>query len=242
MPAIILLVIPLISLARDTRWEHMSAAYGDYHAVLVSGVLSICAMLAIIAIGLPLAIWLARTRSRVRRCVDVLVLYSLLMPSLVTGILLVSAYGPYGTVGHLLGALGLSLNNNAGSFVIAQIYGGIAYFVVVARTAFENVPIPLEEAAQDLGASRTQTFLLVTLPLASRDLATGALVTWVRTVGEFGIVAVFSYFPQGIPVKLYVNLQNGGIQSVYVLTWILIAVMLPLPVAVLSHFRSAQAT
>lgn len=50
-----------------------------------------------------------------------------------------------------------------------------------------------------------------------------------------GIVSVFSYFPQGIPVKLFVNLQNSGLQSVYVLVWILLLLTLPLPVLVL-HF------
>ncbi|WP_414444791.1 molybdate ABC transporter permease subunit [Burkholderia sp. 22PA0106] len=240
VPALALLMLPLLSLMHDTRWGQLSAAYGDWHAVGVSAVLSTWAMLAIVALGLPLAIWLARTRSRLGACVNVLVLYSLLMPSLAMGILLVSAYGPYGTAGRALGALGLSLNNNAGSFIVAQVYGGLAYFVIAARTAFENVPGVLEEASQDLGASPARTFLRITLPLAARELTTGALVTWVRIVGEFGIVAVFSYFPQGIPVKLYINLQNSGIQSVYVLTWILVAVMLPVPVLVMSLFRGGR--
>ncbi|MEK6424257.1 MAG: ABC transporter permease subunit [Burkholderia gladioli] len=240
VPALALLVLPLLSLVHDTRWGQLSAAYGDWHAVGVSAVLSSWAMLAIVVLGLPLAIWLARTRSRLGAWVNVLVLYSLLMPSLAMGILLVSAYGPYGTIGRVLDAFGVSLNNNAGAFILAQIYGGLAYFVIAARTAFENVPAVLEEASHDLGASPARTFLRITLPLASRELATGALVTWVRIVGEFGIVAVFSYFPQGIPVKLYINLQNSGIQSVYVLTWILVAVMLPVPVLVMSLFRGAK--
>lgn len=60
-----------------------------------------------------------------------------------------------------------------------------------------------------------------------RGLATGLAIAWVRAVGEFGIVLVFSYFPQGIPVKLYINLQNDGVNAVYSLIWLLLLFTLP---------------
>lgn len=40
---------------------------------------------------------------------------------------------------------------------------------------------------------------------------------------------IFAYFPQGIPVKLYTNLQNDGVDTVYTLLWMLLVVTLPLP-------------
>ncbi|MBV8261433.1 MAG: ABC transporter permease subunit, partial [Paraburkholderia sp.] len=98
-------------------------------------------------------------------------------------------------------------------------------------------------AAYDLGAPPLTTFFSVTLPLSSRAIVTAVLLTWVRIVGEFGIVAVFSYFPQGIPVKLFVDLQDSGIQAVYVLTWILLLLMLPFPfvvTCVLQRVRTTQ--
>ncbi len=57
----------------------------------------------------------------------------------------------------------------------------------------------------------------------------GGTLAWVRAVGEFGIVMIFAYFPQGIPVKLYTNLQNDGVDAVYTLLWMLLLVTLPLP-------------
>ncbi|SAL11644.1 tungstate/molybdate transport system permease protein [Caballeronia peredens] len=239
-PALALLVLPFVSLIGQTQWSALQPAYGDWHAARVSIVLSAWAMLIIVMAGLPLAIWLARTHSWLKRAAELLVLFSLLTPSLAMGILLVSAFGPYGTIGEMLARGRMTLDNNAGSFIIAQVYGGLAYFVTAARTAFENVPRELEEAAHDLGCSPSCTFRFVTLPLAAREIATGGIVTWVRIVGEFGIVSVFSYFPQGIPVKLYVNLQNGGLQSVYVLVWILLLLTLPLPALVLALIRSGK--
>jgi molybdate/tungstate transport system permease protein len=80
-----------------------------------------------------------------------------------------------------------------------------------------------------LGASPWNRFRFLTLPLALPGLASAVTLAWVRAVGEFGIVMIFAYFPQGIPVKLYTNLQNDGVDTVYTLLWMLLVVTLPLP-------------
>lgn len=239
LPALAILVVPFLALIDQTHWRHFKAAYGDWEAVRVSLVLSACALAIIVGVGTPLSVWLTRARGWTGRAVETLVLFSLLTPSLATGILLVCAYGPYGPLGEFLSRLGVSLNNNAASFIVAQVYGGLAYFVVSARTAFENIPPALEEAAQDLGCTPWKVFWYVSLPIAAREITTGAIIAWVRIIGEFGIAAVFSYFPQGIPVKLFVNLQNDGLQSVYVLVWILL-LCLPLPMILLSLFKRVR--
>ena len=153
----------------------------------------------------------------------------LLTPPLAMGILLVSAFGPYGLVGQWLSLLGTTLVNNPAAFVLAQVYGALPYFIVVARSAFATVPRAILEAGQTLGASGWNRFRFLTLPLAMPGLASAVTLAWVRAVGEFGIVMIFAYFPQGIPVKLYTNLQNDGVDAVYTLLWMLLIVTLPLP-------------
>lgn len=229
LPALLIVVAPMLALVGATAWRHLHLAYGDGAAVAVSLGLTTVSMLLIILLGTPLALWLARTLAPTRAMVEVLVLLSLLTPPLAMGIVLVTAYGPYGSIGELLGRLGVSLNNNPSAFVLAQVYGGLAYYVLCARNAFEQVPRALEESARSLGSTPPQVFWWVTLPLARRSLANGLAIVWARVIGEFGIVMVFAYFPQGIPVKLFVNLQNEGVDSVYALLWLLLLVTLPFP-------------
>lgn len=228
-PAVLLLIIPFAALLQVTPWGQFHLAYGDGDAVRVSLGYSVVSMVLIMAVGAPLALWLARSNSRAVSWVHLLVLVPLVTPPLAMGILLVTAYGPYGTAGTWLTRLGVALTNNPAAFVLAQVYGGLPYFVVSARSAFESVPRAAEESAWTLGATRWQTFWRVTVPEAGRGLASGLTITWVRVIGEFGIVLIFAYFPQGLPVKLYVNLQNDGVDSVYTLVWILLIVTLPLP-------------
>lgn len=236
-PACLLLAIPFAALLQETPWRDFSLVAGDLAAVRVSLVLGALAMILIAALGTPLALWLARGSGTLRKAADALVLAALLTPPLAMGILLVSAYGPYSTLGRPLAGIGYMLSNNAGAFILAQLYGGLAYYVMAARSAFEGVPRLLEEAARTMGATERQVFTLVTLPLAMRGVITGLAIAWVRVIGEFGIVMTFAYFPQGIPVRLYVNLQNDGVDGVYILVWILLLATLPFPLWALSNRR-----
>ena len=240
LPALLLLALPFITLIGATPWRDFHLAYGDWGSVGISLGLSGISIPLIILLGIPLALWLARTASPLRHWVEIMVLIPLLTPPLALGILLVSVYGPYGTLGGLLTRLGLSLTNNAGAFVLAQVYGALPYFVMSARAAFETVPTDVEDAAKVLGANAWQILTRLTLPLARTGLATGLAIAWVRVIGEFGIVLVFSYFPQGIPVKLYINLQNEGVDAVYSLLWLLLLVTLPFPVWCLVNSRRAR--
>jgi molybdate/tungstate transport system permease protein len=229
LPAILLLSIPFITLVSVTPWHHLQLAWRDDNAIVVSMGLGALALCIIIAIGIPAAWWLSQATGRRRLIGELMVMIPLLTPPLAMGILLVSAFGPYGLFGQWISRLGATLVNNPAAFVLAQIYGALPYFIVVARSAFTTVPKDILEAGQTLGASGWNRFRYLTLPLALPGLASAVTLAWVRAVGEFGIVMIFAYFPQGIPVKLYTNLQNDGVDAIYTLLWMLLIVTLPLP-------------
>ncbi|HWA80556.1 MAG TPA: ABC transporter permease subunit [Acetobacteraceae bacterium] len=212
-----------------TDWRGLTFAPGDLDSAFVSVVYSLIALPIIAVLGTPLAWWLARRDFRGKPVLDALLLLPLLTPPLAFGILLASLYGPYGGAGLLLGRLGLVLTNTAPAFVLAQVYGAMPYYVVTARAAFEGVPRELEEIALTLGKERWQVFLEVSLKLARLGLAAGLALAWVRALGEFGIVLIIAYFPHGIPVQLWVNLQDNGLDSVYPLLWLFFLLAMPLP-------------
>ncbi len=110
----------------------------------------------IILIGMPVAWWLSQATGRKRLIGELLVMIPLLTPPLAMGILLVSAFGPYGVFGRWLSLLGATLVNNPAAFVLAQVYGALPYFIVVSRSAFATVPKNILEAGQTLGASPTE--------------------------------------------------------------------------------------
>jgi molybdate/tungstate transport system permease protein len=226
---LLLLATPFIGLAFATSWRNFGFAEGDGHAIVVSLCYSVLALILIIALGTPLAWWLARHRVRGLWLIDALLLLALLTPPLAMGLLLASMYGPYGAAGSLLERAGLVLTNSGPAFVMAQFYSALPYYVIAARAAFESVPRELEQIALTLGHSPWRSFLRVSLPLARLGLAAAVALAWVRALGEFGAVLIVAYYPQGIPVKLWVNLQNVGLSAVYPLLWVFFLIAMPLP-------------
>jgi molybdate/tungstate transport system permease protein len=226
---LLLIAGPFIALAYATHWRDFHFAQGDIGSIGVSLGYSLIALVLIIAFGTPLAWWLARHSFRGKWVLEAIILLALLTPPLAMGILLTTLFGPYGPVGRLAEHAGVELTNSAPAFVLAQFYGALPYFVVAARAAFEGVPRELEHIALTLGKSPWQTFWLVSMPLARLGLAAGIALAWVRALGEFGIVLILAYYPQGIPVKLWVNLQDIGLSAVYPLLWVFFLVAMPLP-------------
>lgn len=226
---LIFLLAPFGGLALATDWHDFHFAPGDIQAIWVSLFYSALALLLVVLAGTPLAWWLAHGVHRGKWVLDALLLLPLLTPPLAMGILLSTFYGPYSPVGGLLSQAGIYLTNSAPAFVLAQIYGAMPYYVLAARAALEGVPEELEQISRTLGRNRWQTFWRVTVPLARLGLAAGVALAWVRAMGEFGIVLIVAYFPQGIPVKLWVNLQDVGLTAVYPLLWVFFWVAIPLP-------------
>lgn len=223
------LALPFAGLAFSTPWGGLHLQQGDLGALWVSVAYTLAAVAVVVVLGTPLAWLLARYDFRGKAAVELLVLLPLLTPPLAMGLLLSMSYGPYGWIGRPLSRLGLDLTNTPAGFLLAQVYGSAPYFVIAARSAFEGVPRELEQMSLTLGQSPWRTFWRITVPLSALGLGAGVALAWVRALGEFGIVLIVAYYPQGIPVKLWVNLQDTGLSAVYPLLWLFFLIGLPLP-------------
>jgi molybdate/tungstate transport system permease protein len=229
LSALAILLLPFIGFALLTPWTTLHGAEGDLDAVRVSVVYTLEALVLIVIGGTPLAYWMARREFRGKWLCEALLLLPLLTPPLAMGLLLALCYGPYGWAGHAARLIGIELTNCPAAFVLAQVYAAAPYFIIAARSAFEGVEPELEQIALTLGQSPWQAFWRVTVPVARLGLGVGIAIAWVRALGEFGIVLIIAYFPQGIPVKLWVNLSDLGLDAVYALLWLFFLVALPLP-------------
>ena len=198
-------------------------------AVHVSLLLTSLALAVVVVFGTPIAWFLARGQGLARTLMEGALLISVLMPPLALGILLSIALGPQTWIGRALRALGLVTANSTFAFVITQVYASLGYYVLAARAAIEQVPRELEQAASLLGLNPWRSFWRVTFPLARLGLAAALSLAWVRAIGEFGAVMVTAYYPSGIPVQLWVNLQDAGLPAVMPLLLVFLLTALPLP-------------
>lgn len=227
----LVLLYPFTALfARIGNWQWDADVRGPAIAsVRVSLLLTALAMLIIVALGTPVAAYIARCTTRERLVWQAVLLIPILLPPLALGILLTLAFGPFGTVGNLLERYGVVMTNSATAFVVTQVYVGMGYYVLGAVAALDAVPTMLQKQAALLGLTPMKVFLRVTLPLSRLGLAVALSIAWVRAIGEFGAVVVTAYYPSGMPVQLWVNLQSFGLPAVMPLLTIFLAVALPLP-------------
>jgi molybdate/tungstate transport system permease protein len=225
------LLYPLIALfARVGPWRWDAQVRVTTVASLrVSLLLTAYAMVVIVAVGTPVAAYIARCSTRERLFWQALLLIPILLPPLALGILLTLAFGPYGSLGTWLERYGVVMTNSAVAFVTTQVYVGMGYYVLGAVAAFDGVPRSLQRQASLLGLKPWRVFMRVTLPLSRLGLAVALSIAWVRTIGEFGAVVVTAYYPSGMPVQLWVNLESFGLPAVMPLLVAFLAVALPLP-------------
>ena len=198
-------------------------------SVRVSLLLTGLAMVIIVALGTPVAAYIVRCGARERLVWQALLLIPILLPPLALGILLTLAFGPYGSVGAWLERYGIIMTNSTTAFVTTQVYVGMGYYVLGAVAALDAVPSMLQKHAALLGLSPVKVFFRVTLPLSRLGLAVALSLAWVRAVGEFGAVVVTAYYPSGMPVQLWVNLQSFGLPAVMPLLVVFLAIALPFP-------------
>ncbi|MDE2516262.1 MAG: ABC transporter permease subunit [Rhodospirillales bacterium] len=193
--------------------------------------------LALIALlGTPLAQRLAAPRppgwrGKAIGIVEAMVLLPMLTPTLAMGIVLAATFGPNTALGAAAQHLGLRLTNSFPAFLLAGVYAALPVYVVGARAALAEVPSALTDVARTLGDRPGRLFFRITLPLAGRGIAAALALAWVRAVGEFGVVLIIAYYPQGLPVRLWVDFQEAGLPAVFPLVLAFLALALPLPLA-----------
>lgn len=210
------------------RWD-AEVANPTLASIRVSLLWTGVAMLIVLLVGTPVAIYVAHAAPRERLWWQSILILSILLPPLALGILLSMAFGPSGWIGRWLDHAGMRLSNNAAAFVVTQVYVSIGYYILGAIAAFGSIPAMLEKQAALLGQPPWRVFWRVSFPLARLGLAVAFSVAWVRALGEFGAVVVTAYYPSGMPVQLWVNLQSFGLPAVMPLLLVFLVTALPLP-------------
>jgi len=215
LPALALIVLPIVGLCARAEVGRL----GCYvccpevaSALTLSLLTSTIAAIIIVLIGTPLAYWLAYAKFRGKRVIDTLVDLPIVLPPAVAGVALLMTFGRVGLIGRHLAAIGITIPFTTAAVVMAQTFVAGPFYIRQARVGFENVPPQLIMASQTLGASALRTFFRVTIPLASHALLAGIVMSWARSVGEFGATLMFAGSLQGVtrtmPLAIYTSMET----------------------------------
>ena len=187
----------------------------EWTAVALSLRIALVATLGSLPFGIAMAWLLARKRFWGKALLDGLVHLPLVLPPVVTGYLLLIAFGRKGVVGAFLEhTFGIVLAFRWTGAALACAVMAFPLMVRPLRLSFESIDPRLEQAASILGATRLRVFFTVTLPLAFPGLIAGATLGFAKALGEFGATITFvSNIPgetQTISAAIYTFTQIPG--------------------------------
>jgi molybdate transport system permease protein len=246
MPAVLatlLLLVPLVAMVAAADWQalpgHLTSP-AALDALRLSLVTSTVAIAVCLLLGLPLAWLLARVDFRGRGAVRALVTVPLVLPPVVAGVALRSAFGRSGVIGEpLLEWTGFAFPFTTYGVVLAHVFVSMPFVVIAIEGALRSADPRYDEAAATLGATRWTTFRRVTVPLALPGVVAGTVLGWARSLGEFGATITFNgNYPgttQTMPTLIYVTRQSDQAAAIS-LSLLMLLVSVGILVALRDHW------
>ena len=202
----------------------------EWTAVRLSLLVAVTATAASLPPGIAIAWLLARKRFWGKGLLDTVVHLPLIMPPVVTGYLLLILFGRRGPIGEFLEqTFGIVFAFRWTGAALACAVMGFPLMVRAIRLSIEAVDTRLESAAGTLGANPLWIFATITLPLCLPGVIAGAILSFAKSMGEFGATITFvSNIPgetQTLPSAIYTLTQvPGGDAGALRLTAISIAI------------------
>ncbi|MDR3463191.1 MAG: molybdate ABC transporter permease subunit [Beijerinckiaceae bacterium] len=183
----------------------------EWTAIALSLRIAFVAVVVSLPFGIAMAYILARGQFPGKSLLNGLVHLPLVLPPVVTGYVLLLAFGRRGVFGAALADLGIVLSFRWTGAALACAVMGFPLMVRAIRLSFESIDRSMEAAASSLGASPLWTFILVSLPLALPGILAGVILSFARALGEFGATITFvSNIPgetQTIAAAIYSDTQ-----------------------------------
>ncbi len=214
--ALAFFVVPLIGLVQRASWSTLGrdlTSSASLTALRLSLVCSLSATFLSVLLGLPLAWVLARVSFPGRSVARALVLLPLVLPPVVAGVALLSAFSRSGIVGeHLYAWFGIQFTFTTAGAVLAETFVALPFFVITVEAGLRSMDRRYEDVGATLGAGRWTVFRRITVPMIAPSLVAGAVLSWARALGEFGATITFAGNVTGrtqtLPLAVYLALEE----------------------------------
>ena len=214
--AITFLLIPLIAIIGEVPLDSFASIITSSSAraaLRLSLITSVIATAFATLVGAPLAWLLSRDALPATRLIRALVIVPLLLPPVVSGVALLTAFGRRSLIGGwIYDSTGWQLPFSTAGVVVAEAFVAMPFLVITLEGAFRSQDREVEEAAAIDGANSRQIFSKITLPLVGPALLAGITLTWARAIGEFGATITFAGNLEGttqtMPLAVYAALES----------------------------------
>ncbi|NNL10291.1 MAG: molybdate ABC transporter permease subunit [Pseudomonadales bacterium] len=199
----------------------------DWLSLWLTAKLAAVSTLALMAIGIPLAWWLARSHFRGKAIIEALVALPIVLPPTVIGFYLLIAFAPDTAMAKVWqAAFGRPLAFSFDGLVLGSIIYSLPFVVQPLQSRFEGISRATLLSAASLGAGPMDRFFNIVLPLSKRALLAAAALGFCHTVGEFGIVLMIGGSIPGqtqvLSIALFDHVESMNFRSAHILAMLLL--------------------
>lgn len=213
--AIAVIAVPLVGLFVRVPWSRLSELWSNdtaFTALWMSIRTSLVATSLCVLLGVPLAWAISNSSEKVRASTRAVVTIPVILPPVVGGIALLSALGRRGVFGGLLSSLGISLPYTQTAVVLSQLFVAMPFLVLSVENHFHSMDRGVVDAGRVMGFGPVRNFLHVVLPMSRAAIVAGVILSWARSIGEFGASITFAGSLKGktqtLPMAIYELLER----------------------------------
>ena len=186
--------------------------------------ITLTASVIVFTIGTMLGWFFANRSFRGKTVMETFLMLPLVLPPSVIGFGLIVMFGNQSVIGQVIKWIfGQSIIFTWWAAVLAAIVVAFPLMFQSAKTGFQDVNRELEEAAMDLGGTKLQTFLTVSIPLASKSIIAGGIMSFARALGEFGATLMFAGnipgVTQTVPTAIYMAIDMNNMKMAWL--WVI---------------------
>lgn len=245
-----MVALPVLALARESLTGPREALFRAMaHPVALAALwlsLKVALVLSLLnaAMGTLIAFVLVRYPFPGRRALDLIIDLPVAIPTLVTGMMIVTLLGPHTPLGRVFAIAGIRFVYATPAITLALLFVTLPLVVRSVQPVLLELDVSQEEAAFALGASEWVTFRRITLPALTPAILSGALQSFARALGEFGsVVVVAGNLPRRtLTAAVYVfgEVESGDLRAASIMSLLLIAISFLVVLAVDALSRKAE--
>ncbi|WP_233258789.1 molybdate ABC transporter permease subunit [[Phormidium] sp. ETS-05] len=180
----------------------------------------------VFCLGLAAARWMYGYQGKGKSLIDSLITLPVVLPPVVTGFFLLLLFGRNSPLGQMLQAVGIRIIFSWSATVITATVVAFPFMYKTSLAAFTQIDPNLIHAARTLGASEWRVFWQILLPLAWPGILSGTILSFTRSLGEFGATVMLAgNIPgqtQTIPIAIFFAAESGDMEGA--LFWVIIIV------------------
>ena len=212
---LLFIVAPLIGMLLSTSPIDIIETTKDkevQNSIYITLSTSMLATIVFAIAAIPFAYLLARKNFLFKRLVLGIVDLPIVIPHTAAGIAILGFISRDSVVGKIASQFGLNFIGHPAGIAVAMAFVSIPFLINAARDGFTGVPVRLEKAALNLGASPLRVFFTISIPLAWRNILSGLILMFGRGMSEFGAVVIVAYHPMITPILIFERFGAFGLK------------------------------